>query len=182
MTTSIERETVQPTSWQAMPLPAPVPPHAVRNVPEGGFEAPRAVVTVRLALTRDQLAAAATISASYLDDADCSPDNWPVEFTQFMVDMTVTQVSALELDLGADSMVEMSDSGHRDPDVRDFTQGVYRAIDRAYPPAPAAVVLSGNPQASRVRCACCAWSDGSEMEQALAHGFSHYEQTHGRTE
>ncbi|MGW1399300.1 hypothetical protein ACWCRF_11630 [Streptomyces sp. NPDC002405] len=127
MTVSLER----PVGLSSYEPELPVYPSLrVTNEPEPG-ESRQAVLTLRIAVDRDMLAAALDLSSYDLSD----PDSWSVEFIR----------DSVELQLGMDGAYPLWRDSRRfpdlldDPSVRDRVAATYRAIDRAYPqPAPPA--------------------------------------------
>ncbi|MEV5441418.1 hypothetical protein AB0N23_02540 [Streptomyces sp. NPDC052644] len=112
-------------------LPAATPPEGVFGAagPGYGDDDIRAVVTVRVAVTRDVLAVA-------LDDAggwDKHPDEWSVPYIREAVSWSLTHQDFGDLERAAERIPDLVD----DPEVGERIRSVYRAVDRAFPYLPA---------------------------------------------
>jgi hypothetical protein len=101
----------------------------VTNEPEPGEEGERqAVLTLRVAVDRDMLTALLNMACYDYPD----PDSWSVEFIR----------ESVETHLGVDGAYTAWRDSRRfselldDPSVCERIRAEYRAIDRAYPPAP----------------------------------------------
>lgn len=159
-------------------LPVPVP--SSRIVFEAGEFEYRAIATVRLALTRDHLAAAADLSAQ--NDGYINPDMWSEDYTRHLVEQSLAHERALILDEGAVTMAELLDPNGPDVSLLPVVQALYRAIDRAYPPQPPAVSVVDREHRGRfVVCSRCDWTRacGADPEQDVSVGVDHFEREHG---
>lgn len=117
MTISVERPAVPADGVQDM-----VEPYDVRH----------AVVTVRMAVSRDQLAAAVEDAATKgygIKD----PDALSVEEVRSLAAHSLAWMSALELEQGARAMAHMAGPDAGDVSLQWYVRGVYRAVDRAFP-------------------------------------------------
>ncbi len=119
MTISLERPAVPVGGVQDL-----VEPYAERH----------AVVEVRLAVTRDQLAAAVEMGASHTYGIQ-DPDRLTVEEVREFAALNLAAMSALELEQGAQAMVSMAGPDADDVSLQWYVRGVYRAVDRAFPSA-----------------------------------------------
>lgn len=97
------------------------------------YEQPHAVVEVRIEVTRDPLAAALEMGATGYYGRLSQPDDWPVEEIRAFVQMNLVTMSSLELQQGAESMAFMAGPATDDLSTQWYIQGVYRAVDRAFP-------------------------------------------------
>ncbi|MFF3617715.1 hypothetical protein [Streptomyces sp. NPDC002467] len=114
------------------PMPVPTAPSEVMGATDPGEDV-RAVATVRIALTRDMLAVALDDGCSGVEE---SPDTWSVEFIRESVELYVAQTGYLRLHQNQGLLVDFLEYEPPGP-CRDRVQAEYRAIDRAYPLAPA---------------------------------------------
>ncbi|MEV7427023.1 hypothetical protein [Streptomyces sp. NPDC091212] len=115
---------------QARPaLPRPTPPVGIHGATEPGYgdEDVRAVVTVRVAMTRDMLAATLDLACGQPGQ---DPDTWSVEYIRESVEQQLTYENVTELQVDAAGYCEF---GLIDPTAMPLIQATYRAIDRAYP-------------------------------------------------
>ncbi len=167
--------------WDNEPLPVPTPPTSVQGAPDPGDNSPlHAVVTLRVAATRDMLAAAADLAAGNFGGDQRIPDRWSVEHTRYLVELTMASVGHADLAEDGASLRALAGPDGDDPSVRDFVQAVYRAIDRAYPPQPSTVTISGFPTQPRTACTKCDWTDGDgEQEQVMSRALDHSALAHG---
>lgn len=150
-------------------LPVPVPSERVAF--ERG-QSIQAVVTVRAALSRDDLAAAADLSAQYDNYTD--PDQWSVPYTRRLVELSVAHTALADISMGADGLQRIVDDPGRAE--RPVVQALYRAIDRAYPPQPPAVTVSGGWSAT---CNRCPWTAPAvDDERAVAESLAHFVREH----
>lgn len=118
MTISLERPAVPASSVEDM-----VEPYDERHT----------VVTLQLAVSRHQLAAALEDAAVRFEGELTDPDEWAVEQIRDWVSFNLSHMSALELEQGAQSMAEMAAPDYYDTSLQWFVHGVYRAVDRAFP-------------------------------------------------
>ncbi|MET9494305.1 hypothetical protein [Streptomyces sp. NPDC006552] len=122
MTISLER-----------PVRAQMPP-AVPSTLVFGLEDPpdevQAVVTLRVAMTRDMLGAALNLPSHTAYDED--PDTWSVERIREYVELSVALEGPWRLLQDARGFDDLLD----EPSVCDRIRAELRAIDRAYPGAP----------------------------------------------
>lgn len=93
---------------------------------------PHAVVEVRMAVTRDQLAAAVEMGASQSYGTQ-DPDTLTVEEIRELAAFNLACMGALELEQGARSMVFLAGPDADDLSVQWYIHGIYRAVDRAFP-------------------------------------------------
>lgn len=100
------------------------PSQRVTNEPEEG-ETRHAVLTLRVAVDRDMLAAALDLSCW----AEPDPDSWPVEFIREAVEMQIGLDGAYPVWRDSRRFLELLD----DPSVKDRVAATYRAVDRAFP-------------------------------------------------
>ncbi|MFJ7242383.1 hypothetical protein ACIQWB_35390 [Streptomyces olivaceus] len=121
MTISLER----PARRRYEPQLPVFGPTIVTNEPEPGEEERHAVLTLRIAVDRDMLAALLDISCYDYPD----PDSWSVEFIRESVELRLSLDGAYEAWRDSRRFSELLD----DPSVRDRIQAEYRAVDRAYP-------------------------------------------------
>ena len=90
------------------------------------------VVTVRLAVSRDQLAAAVEDAATKAYGIQ-DPDTLAVEEIRSLAAFSLAWMSALELEQGARGMAEMAAPDYYDTSMQWYIHAVYRAVDRAFP-------------------------------------------------
>lgn len=90
------------------------------------------VVTVRLAVSRDQLAAAVEDAATKAYGIQ-DPDALSVEEVRSLAAFSLAWMSALELEQGARSMALLAGPDADDLSVQWYIHGIYRAVDRAFP-------------------------------------------------
>jgi hypothetical protein len=111
------------------PMPAPTPPSDPMGATEPGNDV-HALITVRVALTRDMLAVALEDAAAL--NYDEHPDSWSISYIRESVELYVAQTGYLRL-LESENL--LSDFLETEPpgEARDRAQAVYRAVDRAYP-------------------------------------------------
>ncbi len=110
--------------------PKPIPPTDIFGATDPG-ETVYAVVTVRVAMTRDMLATALDLAAG---NCEKHPDTWSVEYIRESVELQLTYENFVELERSAQSYSEWGDI---DESIKPYIQAIYRAVDRAYPQAPA---------------------------------------------
>ncbi|MBT2493682.1 hypothetical protein J7E96_35320 [Streptomyces sp. ISL-96] len=110
-------------------FPPPTPPTGTFGATDPTYDDTdiRAVVTVRVAMTRDMLAAALDLFAGGAYDEH--PDGWTVPYIRESVEMTLTHESVVQIEVDAERFPQLLD----DPSVADRVRAEYRAIDRAYP-------------------------------------------------
>jgi hypothetical protein len=108
--------------------PAPTPPTDIFGATDLGEDV-HAVVTVRVAMTRDMLATALDLAAGNCEE---HPDTWSVEYIRESVELQLTFENFTALDCQSRGYAEWGDI---DESVKPYIQAVYRAIDRAYPKA-----------------------------------------------
>lgn len=167
--------------WDEERLPAAIPPSTVQHLEDAWAEGHRAVVTLRVALSRDHLAAALDLSTEGNEVRERDMDNWSVQFIREQTEMNVHLASAMELDEGAEAMRELLDPNGPDTSSLPLTEAVYRAIDRAYPEVASTVTLTGTPHGAAIRCARCDWADKGAADVTASRGLDHSEQAHGVT-
>ncbi|MFJ8822398.1 hypothetical protein ACIREE_11510 [Streptomyces sp. NPDC102467] len=155
-------------------LPAPAPSQRVAM--EDGDDV-RAVVTARVALSRDHLAAAADLSAQ--DSGYPNPDTWSVDYTRFLVEVSLAHCTMLDLSQDAEALQKLLDEEGPDTSVLRVVQAVYRAVDRAYPPQPAAVRVFGGAERRSVACIGCSWTAVAvDAEEVVGDALEHFERAH----
>lgn len=118
MTISLERPAVPAGDVQDMVEP---------------YDEPHTVVTLQLAVSRHQLAAALEDAAVGFQGELTNPDEWPVEQIRDWVSFNLAHMSALQLEQGAQSMAEMAAPDYYDTSLQWYIHGIYRAVDRAFP-------------------------------------------------
>jgi hypothetical protein len=119
MTTSLERPVMPVSADGKLSL---VEPHGEAH----------AVVTLHLAVSRDQLAAAVEDAATKgygIQD----PDELTVAEIRSLAAWTLSHMSALELEQGGEAMAYMAGPDADDLSLQRYIHAVYRAVDRAYP-------------------------------------------------
>ncbi|ALO10002.1 hypothetical protein AQF52_4408 [Streptomyces venezuelae] len=89
-------------------------------------DAPRAVVTLQVAMTRDMLAVALDLAAG---NDHSNPDTWSVQRIREDVEFSLASEPIPSLQRDAETFADLLD----DPSIRERIQAEYRAIDRAYP-------------------------------------------------
>jgi hypothetical protein len=157
--------------WRNEPLPVPVPAYTVQGV-DDPMQALAAVVTVRFALTRDMLAAAADQG---LFHSDMHPDDWSVEYTRAVVEqgLALHGVSYYR----GEEYAKLTGSCERH--IARNVRAVYRAIDRAYPEVLSTVSLDGPTGRPTASCSRCDWSDTDTVEDVMGRALDHSEHEHG---
>lgn len=118
MTISLERPAVPASGVEDM-----VEPYDERHT----------VVTLQLAVSRHQLAAALENAAVGLHGDLTDPDGWTVEEIRDWVSFGLCCMNATELEESAMGMAEMAAPDFYDTSLQWFIHGVYRAVDRAFP-------------------------------------------------
>ncbi|MEV5131657.1 hypothetical protein AB0K87_14415 [Streptomyces sp. NPDC053705] len=86
----------------------------------------RAVVTLKVAMTRDMLATALNLACGASEE---DPDSWDVAYIRQSVELCLAMEGPFTIQRDAEMHAELLD----DPSVRDYIQANYRAVDRAYP-------------------------------------------------
>jgi hypothetical protein len=117
MTISLERPAVPVGDVQDM-----VEPHDEQHT----------VVTVRLAVSRDQLAAAVEDAATKAYGIQ-DPDALSVDEVRSLAAFSLAWMSALALEQGARAMAHMAGQDADDVSLQWYIHAVYRAVDRAFP-------------------------------------------------
>ncbi|WP_413753057.1 hypothetical protein NRF20_20750 [Streptomyces sp. R-74717] len=86
----------------------------------------RAVVTLKVAMTRDMLAIALDLACGASGE---NPDTWDVAYIRQSVELSLSMESPFTIQHDAETHAELLD----DPSIGDYIRAEYRAIDRAYP-------------------------------------------------
>lgn len=97
------------------------------------YDEPHTVVSLRLLVTRDQLAAAVQLGAGDFYGGERHPDELTVDETRTLARMNLASMSSLELQQAAEAVAAMAESSRAMPEDRAIAQAVYRAVDRAFP-------------------------------------------------
>lgn len=106
--------------------PYPTPPTEIFGCTDPDEDV-RAVVTVRVAMTRDMLATALDLATGNCEE---HPDSWSVEYIRESVELQLTYENFIELEQTSQGYGEW---GEIDLSIKPYMQAVYRAVDRAYP-------------------------------------------------
>lgn len=94
------------------------------DIPLG--EEVRAVVTLKVAMTRDMLAAALDLACGANEE---DPDSWDVPYIRQSVELSLAMESPFTIQRDGEGFADLLD----DESIREHIQAEYRAIDRAYP-------------------------------------------------
>ncbi|QLJ05713.1 hypothetical protein HZZ00_34965 [Streptomyces sp. NEAU-sy36] len=110
-----------------------VPADDVQDLVEP-YDERHTVVTVRMGVSRDQLAAAVEDAATKTYGIK-NPDELSVEEVRSLAAFSLAWMGALELEQAARSMAQMAGPDADDVSTRPYLLAVYRAVDRAFPKA-----------------------------------------------
>ncbi|MFD3521649.1 hypothetical protein [Streptomyces sp. NPDC058653] len=120
------------TQTRAVPLPDAVPTAFVFAAEDRDDivrpEEIRAVLTLKVAMTRDMLAVALELGMRGAWD-DGPVDAFPVEEIRHRIELTLHMESPWTIFRDSETFPELLD----DPSINDLIRSVYRAVDRAYP-------------------------------------------------
>lgn len=99
------------------------------------YDEPHCTLSVRVVVSRDQLAAALEDAATNHFGAVTDPDGWTVEQIRHFVEHRLIVMSALELQQAAEAMADTAGPDADDLSLQWYLHAIYRAVDRAFPKA-----------------------------------------------
>lgn len=110
--------------------PAALPPSATTTMVDA-YDEPHVTLTLRVTVTRDQLAGALDFAAA---GSKQSPDSWTTEQIRNWTESSIALMDCLELQQAGEGMAALA-FGPIDGDASlvEPARAVYRAVDRAYP-------------------------------------------------
>ncbi|WP_275559607.1 hypothetical protein [Streptomyces sp. 5-6(2022)] len=176
--TPVEETAYYAPDWAGEALPAPLPPTTLHGELEPAWPI-RAIVTVRMGLSRDTLAALiehAAVEVVGIEDLDA----WPVEDIRASVQHLLAVDGQFEYEKASEHMAAER-RGEGDGSLTDHIAQVYRTVDRAYPEtAPVATAVGGTPHRSQFACQACGWTGGGDsLETAGGSVLDHVQREHG---
>jgi len=113
--------------------PAALPPAATTTMVDA-YDEPHVTLTLRVTVTRDQLAGALDFATTTARGEEGHPDTWTVEQIRNWTEGSIALMDCLELQQSGEAMATLA-AGPVDGDgsLMELVQALYRAIDRAYP-------------------------------------------------
>lgn len=160
-------------------VPPAWPSTTVTGTLEPGAQ-PHSVITLRVAVTRDTLAAVLDMAVHQNVGVEVKEDldAWPVEDIHATVQMLLSVDGHWEYEKGAHAMYE-SLHGLDDGSMVDYAQEIYRTVDRAYPELAHTATLHGGPCGRAVvRCSYCDRAEYGSVDEATGRVLDHFQDAH----